>query len=104
MLTSKVCVSGVVPKKQLAVVNDDAKTWKDEQIINNNNSNNQGKEWDYGTECVCLCGFASSCEVKKKGNNWSKKKHFEAEMKCRTEGQNVQFIGSFIVSKYLQLF
>lgn len=40
----------------------------------------------------------------KKGNNWSKKKHFEAEMKCGTEGQNVQFIGSFIVSKYLQLF
>lgn len=87
MLTSKVCVSGVVPKKQLAVVNDDAKTWKDEQIINNNNSNNQGKEWDYGTECVCLCGFASSCEVKKKETiglrrNTSKLK-WNAELKAK---------------------
>lgn len=33
MLTFKERVSGVVPRKQLAGVSDDAKTWKEELIM-----------------------------------------------------------------------
>lgn len=66
MLTSKRCVPGVVPGKQLAdVSDDDAKTWKEEQIMKKKKKKNQGKELGYGTACVSFT----------KGNNWSKKKH-----------------------------
>lgn len=53
MLTSKRCVPGVVPGKQLAdVSDDDAKTWKEEQIMKKKKKKNQGKELGYGTACV----------------------------------------------------
>lgn len=71
MLTSKGCVPGVVPRKQLAhVSDDDAKTWKEEQIMKKK-KNNQGKELDYRTACVSLLLHVSFT----KSNNWSKKKH-----------------------------
>lgn len=72
MLTSKGCVPGVVPGKQLA--DDDAKAWKEEQIMKKRN--NQGKEFDFGTACVSFI----------KGNNWSQKRHLWAEMKRGFEG------------------
>lgn len=95
MLTGKGCVPGVVPRKQLAdMSDDDAKTWKEEQIMKRK-KNNQEKELDYGTACVSLLLHVSLT----KGNNQYKKKHLRAEMKCGSRGQNAQFISSFTVSK-----
>lgn len=55
MLTSKRCVPGVVPGKQLAdVSDDDAKTWKEEQIM----KKKKEKEPREGIRLWhCLCQF-----------------------------------------------
>lgn len=44
MLTSKGCAPGVVPGKQLAdVSDDDAKTWKEEQIMKKKRKTTKGR-------------------------------------------------------------
>lgn len=103
MLTFKERVSGVVPRKQLAGVSDDAKTWKEELIMEKKEKRIKERSEIMGLNMSACTALLLHVRLTK-GNNWSKKKHLRAEMKCGTEGQNAQFIGNFTVSKYLQLF